>query len=119
MSGLEFSHSLKSNREFRRLYAKGKRTVTPFLVVYCRKTKYPQNSLGITVSTKLGKAVRRNRVRRRLREIYRLNEHRFLRGVNIVVAARVRSTTASYRELEVSFLSACGKLGLLQSETQP
>jgi ribonuclease P protein component len=46
---------------------------TPHLVVYCRKNRRGQSRLGLTVSAKLGKAVvRRNRVRRRFREIYRL-----------------------------------------------
>ena len=65
--------TLKKNSDFHRLYAKGKSAATPYLVVYCRKNRLERNRCGYTVSTKLGHAVVRNRVRRRLREIVRLN----------------------------------------------
>ena len=113
---MEFTATLKKNYEFHRLYAKGKSAATPFLVVYARKTKRPGNRIGFTVSTKLGKAVKRNRVRRRLREIYRLHEGRFVPGTELVIVARGRAVTASYRQLESAFLSACGKLGILREE---
>ena len=113
---MKFTATLKKNYEFHRLYAKGKSAATPFLVVYARKTKRPGNRIGFTVSTKLGKAVKRNRVRRRLREIYRLNEQRIARGTDLVVVARGRAVTASYRQLETAFLSACKRLGILTTE---
>lgn len=59
-------------------------------------------------------AVVRNRVRRRLREIYRLNEGRLCRGHDLVVVARSRSVGADYKRLEREFLAACGELGLLR-----
>ena len=110
---MEFTATLKKNYEFHRLYSKGRSAVTPFLVVYARQSRRPGNRIGFTVSTKLGKAVKRNRVRRRLREIYRLHEERFVPGTELVVVARGRAVTASYRQLEAAFLSACGKLGIL------
>ena len=72
--------TLKKNSDFRRLYSKGKSAVTPYMAVYCRRNKGGVNRLGYTVSTKLGHAVVRNRVRRRLREIYRLNSPRLRSG---------------------------------------
>ena len=114
---MKFTSTLKKNYEFHRLYNKGKSAVTPYLVVYARATRRPGNRVGITVSTKLGKAVKRNRVRRRLREIYRLNESRFVPGTELVIVARGRAVTAAYRQLETAFLSACGKLGILTEET--
>ena len=66
--------TLKENYEFRRVYNKGKSGVSSFLVVYARPNRSGRNRLGVTVSTKLGKAVVRNRVRRRLREIFRLSQ---------------------------------------------
>ena len=106
--------TLKKNSDFRRLYSKGQSAVNPYVVVYCRRNREKVNRLGYTVSTKLGHAVVRNRVRRRLREIYRLNAHRFKPGHDIVVVARSRSVGAPYQKLEAGFLSACGKLGLLE-----
>ena len=104
---MEFTDSLKLNYEFRRAYRKGRSAAEPCLVVYARRNGRAGNRLGFTVSNKLGCAVVRNRVRRRLREIYRLNE-------DLVVVARSRSVGADYKRLEREFLAACGELGLLR-----
>ena len=106
--------TLKKNSDFRRLYSKGKSAVTPYMVVYCRRNKDKANRLGYTVSTKLGHAVVRNRVRRRLREIYRLNAHKLSSGYDIVIVARTRCVGGDYWKMEKAFLSACEKLGLLK-----
>ena len=104
--------SLKENRAFRRLYAKGKSAVSPCLAVYCRKNGQGKNRLGITVGGKVGKAVVRNKIRRRIREAYRIHEDRFLSGWDIVVVARVRAVYTPYGELERSLLNLTKRLGL-------
>ena len=107
--------TLKENYEFRRMYAKGNSGVSPCLVVYCRPNHRAHTRLGITVGAKLGHAVVRNRVRRRLREIYRLNQPRMKQGYDIVLVGRVRAVSASYQELERAFLRVCEKLSLLEN----
>lgn len=104
--------SLKQNHVFRRLYNKGKHAVTPALAMYCKGNGRPYNRLGLTVGTKVGKAVCRNRVRRRLREIYRLHAGELKTGYDLVVVARVRAAHVSYWELERAFLQMADKLGL-------
>lgn len=111
---MQFTTTIKNNYEFRRLYSKGRSAVTPTLVVYMRRSKSAENRVGFTVTVKLGHAVVRNRIRRRLREIYRLHESELRRGLDIVVVARTRSVNAAYRDLERDFLSAARKLGLLE-----
>ena len=108
--------SLKQNHEFRRLYHKGKSAVSPFFAIYCRKTGRPESRLGITTGVKLGHAVKRNFVRRRIRELYRTNESKFIPGYDIVVVARTRAIFARYSELERSFLQLMKKLGLTLPE---
>lgn len=115
---MKFTSTLKKNYEFQRLYHKGRSAATPFLAVYCRRTKRPGSRVGFTVSTKLGKAVKRNRVRRRLREIYRLHEAELVRGAELVIVARGRAVTATYRQLDAAFVTACRKLGIF-AEGQP
>ena len=110
---MNYTVSLKRNSDFRRLYAKGKSAATSRLVVYSRRREGDRSRLGITVSTRLGKAVVRNRVRRRIREIYRTNETRLRPGTDLVVVARTRAVTSTYRELEADFLRLAEKLGLL------
>lgn len=104
--------SLKQNHEFRRLYSKGKSAVSPYFVIYCRKTGRPYSRLGITTGVKLGNAVKRNRARRRIRELYRTHEEELLPGYDIVVVARTRVIYGRYGELERSFRQLTKKLGL-------
>ena len=106
--------TVKENYEFRRIYRKGKSAVLPSMVVYCQRNRAGRSRLGITVSTKLGKAVVRNKVRRRLREIYRLNRDRMLPGYDVIVVARVRAAHTTYQKLEASFLKALDQLELLK-----
>jgi len=106
--------TLKKNSDFRRLYSKGKSTVNPYMVVYCKRNRLDENRLGYTVSTKLGHAVVRNRVRRRLREIYRLNSPDLKKGWDIIVVARTRCVGAKYEKLNAAFIDACEKLELKQ-----
>ena len=108
--------ALKQNHEFRRLYSKGKSAVSPYFAVYCRKTNRPVSRLGITTGVKLGNAVKRNRVRRRIRELYRTNEDRLSPGYDIVVVARTRAVFARYAELERSFLQLMRRLGIADSQ---
>ena len=82
---------LKQNHEFRRLYSKGKSAVSPYFVVYCRRT---------------------NRVRRRIRELYRIHEADLLPGYDIVIVARTRAIYGRYSELKRSFVQQMKKLGL-------
>lgn len=109
---MDIRSTLKKNSDFRRLYNKGKSAVTPYMVVYCRRNREEHNRLGYTVSTKLGHAVVRNRVRRRLREIYRLNAPGLRQGYDIVIVARTRCVGGDYHKMERAFISACEKLGL-------
>ena len=113
------SETLKKNYEFRRLYAKGRSAVAPTLVIYCRPVTGGGNRVGFTVTTRLGHAVVRNRIRRRLREIYRLHEGELRSGVDMVLVARGRSVTAAYRDLERDYLVLCRKLNLLREEGTP
>ena len=110
---MKFSSSLKLNHIFRRLYAT-KGFAGPHLVLYVRRNRTNENRVGITVSKKLGKAHVRNRARRRLREVYRLNEAMFQSGWDIVVVARSRSVTADFSELTASYLALAKKAGILR-----
>ena len=106
---------LKKNHEFKRLYNKGKSAASQCAVVYSRRNGSSENRLGITVSTKLGGAVQRNRVRRRLKEVYRLNEEMFVAGYDIVLVARMKSRYARFSDLEASVITLFRNLKLLRS----
>ena len=106
--------TLKENYEFRRMYRKGASAVSGSMVLYCRKNNRGNNRLGITVSVKLGKAVVRNRAKRRLREVYRLNTPALKQGRDIVLVGRGRTVTAPWKELNATFLRLAKKLDLLE-----
>lgn len=74
------------------------------------------NRIGFTVSTKLGGAVTRNRIRRRLREAYRLNEHLLLRGFDIVIVARAAALDADFSALNGEFRRICRRLGMIEKK---
>jgi len=112
---MEFTTSLKKNYEFKRLYSKGKNVASKHVVVYCMRNGKTENRLGVTVSTKLGGAVQRNRIRRRIKEVYRLNETNVQKGYNIVIIARSASRCAVWRELESSVLLLFKKLNLIKA----
>ena len=110
---MKFSHSLKLNHIFQRLYRTGG-YANGFLVLYARKNRTDTNRVGITVGKKLGHAVVRNRVRRRLREVYRLNEDKFQSGWDIVVVARTRAVYADFAQLVDAYMTAALKAGILK-----
>jgi len=111
---LKFTTPLKKNHEFKRLYNKGKSAASRCVVVYCRRNGKAENRLGVTVSTKLGGAVQRNRVRRRLKEAYRINEFRFCAGYDIIIVARMKSRYVRFSELESSVISLFRMLKLMR-----
>ena len=110
---MKFSSSLKLNHIFQRLYhTRG--VADGYLVLYARKNRLGVNRVGLTASKKLGKAHVRNRVRRRLREVYRLNEAQFQPGWDIVVVARSKAVDAEFARLTKSYLSLAKKAGILR-----
>jgi len=110
---MKYSSSLKLNHIFQRLY-RSNGFANPLLVLYARKNRTGTNRVGITVSKKLGKAHIRNRVRRRFREVYRLNEEAFQPGWDIVIVARSRAIDAPFEDLTRAYLSLAGKAGILK-----
>ena len=107
--------AIKENHLFRALYHRGKSAARKTMVLYVMKRRNQAvNHLGITVSVKLGCAVVRNRARRRLREVYRLNETRLKSGFDIVIVARKAAYDAPFEVLEADFLKLAGQLSLLE-----
>ena len=108
--------TLKQNRDFHRLYQRGKSAVGPAMVVYCRPNRLGHNRLGITVSTKLGGAVVRNRARRRLREVYRLSSPSLRQGYDLVLVARSRAVSGDFWAMMDNFRRLCRKLELWEEK---
>ena len=108
--------TLKENWEVRRLYQHGKSAVAPVMVIYCRRSKTGGSRLGITVSTKLGKAVVRNRIKRRLREVYRLSLPHLKPGYDVVLVGRSRALDLPFSRLLETFQKSCKKLSIWEEQ---
>lgn len=80
--------TLKDNRDFSRLYKRGKSYVSPVLVTYVMKNKSHSVRFGITTSKKIGKAVVRSRARRVIRAAYYELYPNIDKGYDFVFVAR-------------------------------
>ena len=105
---MDFSDSLKKNRDFGLVYKKGKSYANRYLVMYVLENQTNSNHLGISVSKKVGNSVVRHRITRLVRESYRLNEQRFFHGLDIVVIARVTAKEAGYHDIESALMYLAG-----------
>ena len=83
--------TLKENRDFRRLYQRGKSYVSPVVVTYVLKNRSRAVRIGITTSKKTGKAVKRNRSRRVIREAFRALYPSVKPGYDFVFVARAKT----------------------------
>ncbi len=108
--------SLNLNSQFKKLYSKGTSYVSPSVVLYARRNGLSYNRIGITVSKKLGKAVVRNRSKRRLREVYRTNLPRLKSGFDFVLVARGRTATIPFSKLITDFETAAKIVGVMIDE---
>src|SRR3984957_1889771 len=111
-----FSQSSRLNRasEFRLVKASGKSWTGKHLVlaILARETEAAPR-IGIIATKRLGNAVSRNQVRRRIREIFRLNQHRIQRGFWLVTIARFSSVGATFEEVERDWLRLVKRASIL------
>src|SRR5699024_3264048 len=93
-------YRLRNNREFKKVFDNGKNFWNRNLILYRKKNDLDRTRLGITITRKFGNAVVRNRVRRRLNEIYRLNLYRINDGYDLVIIPKKNAVDLSYEELK-------------------
>ena len=105
------TQSLKLNRDFRRTY-KGESAVGGYTVVYAKKNRYAFNRLGLTVSKAAGKAVVRNRLKRLMRESYRLMEGDIEKGYDFIIVARNRAVGKTFDQIKRDISFSMNKLGV-------
>ena len=116
--------SLKRQEDFKRCYKTGRSKADRTLVLYVaerkdsdqKQDKPAGNRVGITVSKKVGNSVVRHRVKRRIRESYRLHETAFNSGLDLVIVARTLTAEADFTRIESALLSLAKRLGILKKQ---
>ena len=96
------SQRLRVRRDFRIVYSKGRSLANPWLVLYSRVTKHADCRIGFSISKKLGGAVERNRIKRRLREIMRSHSAKLRPGWDVVIVGRSRLQDADFQAIAQS-----------------
>lgn len=104
---------IKKNYEFKILFSKGKFYYGEFIHMYIKLTNQDINKLGIAVSKKQGKAVKRNHIKRLIRENYKNLESRIKTGTNILIVINKDIKDISFAQIEQNFLRTLKKADVL------
>lgn len=97
------SERLLKRWEFQNVYINGKKLQGNYITVFVLSNQ-PKRKLGISISKKTGNAVIRNRAKRLIREVYRLNKHKLIDNTHFVISAKPEIKGIKYRDLEKDFL---------------
>ena len=104
---------IKENREYLKVYKRGRSQVHPLIVTYALKNRLGYTRLGITTSKKIGKAVQRNRACRLIKTAYHNLLPEIAPGYDIVVVARTKATFSKEQMVERALRSQLKKAGVL------
>lgn len=91
---------VKKNKEYRKIYQRGPSLANRYMVVFCLPNGLTHQRFGFSIGKKVGKAVKRNRLKRRMKEICRLNNHWFNSGYDYIFIARKGVENLDYPKLK-------------------
>ncbi len=92
--------SLTLKRDFKDVFDNGSRSSSHYLVIYAQPNGLSLSRLGLSVGKKVGTAVTRNRVKRRLRAVVRTLLQEMPATCDMVIVARPAAVTAPFQDLE-------------------
>ena len=107
------TESLKKNSDFQHVFKMGKTKGSGILVAFVVPNGLAINRLGVTVSKKMGKAVTRNLLRRRIKEAFRSFEQELVGGHDIVILPRPDLACAGFSEIVKTLRYLMRKQGLM------
>jgi ribonuclease P protein component len=112
-AGFEKKIRLRRRAEYLHVYKHGQSVHAKGLVLFWLPNNAETTRVGMTASRQIGKAHVRNRMKRRLREIFRLNKNLIKPGYDLVINVRQVMNRLDYKRTEDSLITALGKAGLL------
>lgn len=101
--------------EFKKVYNGRKNYWNRNLILYIRRNGLDNSRVGYSITKKIGNSVVRNKVRRRMKEIYRLNFHNIKEGYDLIFIPKKNVVDISYKELESAMLHLLKLSGLLKN----
>lgn len=101
-------HRLRKNSQFNYVYKKGERVHTENFTLFVVKSRFESYKIGFSINKKLGKANKRNLLKRRLKEIVRIDA-KVLPFANYVLLAKEGATSLSFEELKKEIVRLFGK----------
>ena len=101
------------NRDYRRIYSRGKSVVTPQIVIYIFKNRLNKKRVGITTGKKIGNAVKRNRARRIIREAVRALLPEMRSGFDIILVARGKTPYHKSTDIKICLENEFKKAGII------
>lgn len=105
---MERNIRLRSNRDFRKIYKKGKAYFNKNFTFIVKKNNANNTRIGFSITKKYGNAVNRNSLKRRLREIFRQNYDQCSKNYDIVVIPKPNVKYLDYKQLENSIKHLIG-----------
>lgn len=95
---------IKSADEFNDIIKTGTKIYSPFFIIYYKEKKLDNPRFGITQAKKFGKAYKRNRYRRILREIIRTNIKVFKNEYDYIIIIMKKCDTLNFKQIEDNLL---------------
>ncbi len=115
---MKYTVPLRFNYEFGRVYKRGRYIPGRYCVLHFLRNGKDLNRLGITTGKKVKGSVRRNRVRRLMRESFRLNETRIKPGFDIVLLGRDIPEALTCDIMESDVISLMRRAGIWKEESE-
>jgi ribonuclease P protein component len=114
---LQYREKLHVQKDFQQILRSGRKLAHPALFIYIGANRSGRGlrRMGLVTSRKLGLAVDRNRLKRRIREIFRLNKHRLLPNTDLVFTPRSMAMSFNYEQLKSVILSMLAKAKVLDT----
>ncbi len=113
MNKLSKQGVLRRNKNFQAVYRSGKSYANRLLVLYVSPRQGDSRRVGFAAGKRLGSAVVRNRVKRLLREAYRLNQHRLASGFDMILVGRQGAVKVSLPAVTGALLQLCERAKIL------